>query len=40
MKVAGQDVQVDSQTGDIQPLTPEEAQKASGGAQADAQPVH
>jgi len=23
MKVAGQDVQVDSQTGDIQPLTPE-----------------
>lgn len=31
VKVAGQDVQVDSQTGQIKPLTPEEAQKLAAG---------
>ena len=31
VKVAGQDVQVDSQTGQIQELTPEEAQKLAAG---------
>jgi hypothetical protein len=31
VKVAGQDVQVDGQTGQIQPLTPEEAQKLAVG---------
>jgi len=31
MKVAGQDVQVDSQTGEIQQLTPEEAEKLAAG---------
>jgi|SRR5215212_9206289 len=31
MRVAGQDVQVDSQTGQIKPLTPEEARKLADG---------
>jgi len=31
VKVAGQDVEVDSQTGQIKPLTPEEAQKLAAG---------
>ena len=31
VKVAGQDVEVDSQTGKIRPLTPEEAQKLAAG---------
>ena len=31
VKVAGQDVQVDSQTGQIKPLTPEEARKLAAG---------
>ena len=31
VKVAGQDVQVDGQTGQIKPLTPEEAQKLAAG---------
>lgn len=31
VKVAGQDVQVDSQTGQIKPLTPEEAQRLAAG---------
>jgi hypothetical protein len=31
VKVGGQDVQVDSQTGQIKPLTPEEAQKLAAG---------
>lgn len=31
VKVAGQDVQVDSQTGQVKPLTPEEAQKLAEG---------
>ena len=31
VKVAGQDVEVDSQTGKIKPLTPEEAQKLAAG---------
>src|SRR5215216_2682053 len=31
MKVAGQDVQVDSQTGEMKPLTPEEAKKLAEG---------
>lgn len=31
VKVAGQDVQVDSQTGKIQPLTPQEAEKLAAG---------
>jgi hypothetical protein len=31
VKVGGQDIQVDSQTGEIQPLTPQEAQKLAAG---------
>jgi hypothetical protein len=31
VKVAGQDVQLDSQTGDMKPLTPEEAEKLAAG---------
>ncbi|MFS8084243.1 MAG: post-PEP-CTERM-1 domain-containing protein [Acidobacteriota bacterium] len=31
VKVAGQDVQINGQTGDIQPLTPEEAEKLAAG---------
>jgi hypothetical protein len=31
VKVAGQDVQIDPQTGDIQPLTPQEAEKLAAG---------
>lgn len=31
VKVGGQDIQVDSQTGEIQPLTPQEAEKLAAG---------
>ena len=31
VKVAGQDVQLDTQTGDMKPLTPEEAEKLAAG---------